>query len=44
MRRKRHRMVYETARLVGTKEAEEAIALARGFGPLLTELAGKDDG
>jgi len=42
MRRKRHRIVYETARLVGEKEAQEALDLAREYVHLLSELATKD--
>ena len=42
MRRKRHRIVYETARLVGEKEAQEALDLAREYVHLLSELVTKD--
>lgn len=38
LRRKRNRTVYETALLIGAKEAKEALVLAQEFVNLLTEL------
>ncbi len=38
LRRKRNRTVYETALLIGAKEAKEALVLAQEFVILLTDL------
>ena len=38
LRRKRNRTVYETALLIGAKEAKEALVLAQEFVNLLTDL------
>ena len=38
LRRKRNRTVYETAMLIGAKEAKEALFLAQEFVNLLTDL------
>jgi uncharacterized protein (UPF0332 family) len=42
MRRKRNRLVYETAKLVGEKEAEQALALAQEFVRVITTLISKE--
>jgi uncharacterized protein (UPF0332 family) len=38
MRRKRHRTVYETTKLIGEREAKQALVLAHDFVQLLTGL------
>ncbi len=38
IRRKRNRTVYETAMLIGTNEAKEALVLAQEFVIFLTDL------
>ena len=38
MRRKRHRVIYEIAGSISKKEAEQAIAFAKGFVANITEM------
>ena len=42
MRRKRNRLVYETAKLVGDKETEQALALAQEFVRVISALISKE--
>jgi uncharacterized protein (UPF0332 family) len=42
MRRKRNRLVYEAANLVGEKETKQALALAHDFVELITTLINKE--